>query len=169
VGDDPLSKTKAEYFKEYYDNNLDKIKETKRRYSKVNSEKLKIKSKQWHRENPEKSLWVAAKSRARRQGLPFNIEVTDVVFPKVCPILGIPILSAQEGKRSDNTPSVDKIIPSKGYVKGNVMVISWRANRLKSDASLEELEKLCEYLKGNIHANKTTPRRTLRPDGGRDG
>jgi len=102
----------------------------------------------WHRGNPARSYALAAKGRANRQGVPFDLTEEDVVFPEFCPILGIPLLFSKGG-RTNNTPSLDRIIPEKGYTQGNVRVISWRANRLKNDATLEELEKLVDYMKKN--------------------
>jgi hypothetical protein len=78
----------------------------------------------------ERLLWDAAKSRAKAKGRDFNIEVTDISIPSVCPVLNIPM----------DSPSLDRIDSSKGYVKGNVRVISVRANMLKNDATIEELE-----------------------------
>lgn len=99
----------------------------------------------WHRGNPQRSYCLAAKNRANKQGVPFDLEPEDIVFPDYCPVLGIR-LRFTRGGRTNNTPSIDRIIPEKGYVKGNIMVISWRANRLKNDATLEELKKLVEYM-----------------------
>lgn len=80
------------------------------------------------------------KSRAKRDGIPFNLEVADIVVPDVCPVLGIPIVQNQgrQGYFPDSA-SVDRIVPSKGYVRGNVRVISQRANQLKSDANVMEM------------------------------
>lgn len=107
-------------------------------------------TRDWHRNNPARSYVLAAKSRAKRLGVPFNLEESDIVFPEVCPALGIPIVlldSDEPRKRTDNTPSLDRLIPELGYVKGNVRVISWRANRLKNDATLDELERILTYFK----------------------
>ncbi len=52
-----------------------------------------------------------------------------------------------EGKLYDDSPSLDKIIPKLGYVKGNVWVVSNKANRIKSNATIEELELLVKNLK----------------------
>lgn len=94
---------------------------------------------------PEKRMFNAARVTARKQNLPFNIKLEDIVIPEVCPVFGIP-LEVTAGPRTNNTPSLDKIIPELGYVKGNIRVISFRANRLKSDASLEEIQKLLLYM-----------------------
>ena len=70
----------------------------------------------------------------------------DVVIPDVCPCLGTPIVPGEEGG-IENSPSVDRIDPSKGYVKDNVWVISYRANRIKNDSTFEELEKVFNAVK----------------------
>ena len=104
--------------------------------------------KAWHQQyekdrrknNPEYYLWKAAKKRARDKGLDFDIEPSDIVIPAFCPYLGIEIESGYGKKnRSHGSPSLDRIDSSRGYVKGNIIVCSWRANFLKSDATLQEL------------------------------
>jgi hypothetical protein len=107
-------------------------------------------TRDWHKNNPVRSYLLAARGRAKRLGVPFNLKEEDIVFPKICPALGIPIIllaTEEPRKRTDNTPSLDRIIPELGYTKGNVRVISWRANRLKSDAKLYEVERLLRYMK----------------------
>ena len=91
-------------------------------------------------------MLARAKSRAKKNNLPFNLELDDIAIPDTCPLLGIKIES-NNFRNSPNNPSLDKIIPEKGYIKGNVWVISNRANTLKNDASLQELELLVENLK----------------------
>jgi hypothetical protein len=93
----------------------------------------------------EYKILARAKSRAKKNNLPFNIELDDIVIPERCPLLGIKIEST-EVRNSPNNPSLDKIIPEKGYIKGNVWVISNRANTLKNDATLQELKTLVENL-----------------------
>lgn len=100
------------------------------------------------------ALLRSAKQRAKTKGLEFNIDITDIELPKVCPLLGIPLFSSyrEEGKSIDHSYSIDRINPNKGYIKGNVWVISYKANRIKNDASLEELELLVKNLKNHwIH------------------
>jgi hypothetical protein len=77
----------------------------------------------------ELRLFSAAKARAKAKDREFNIELSDIVIPTCCPVLGL----------SMKSPSLDRIDSSKGYVKGNVRVISKRANQLKSNATVEEM------------------------------
>ena len=100
-----------------------------------------------YRIDPRPVLLRAAKTRARNAGLPFNITVDDIVIPTVCPILGITLVV---GARGNTSPSIDKLVPALGYVKGNVNVISWKANRMKQDSSLEELEALCAWMRSKL-------------------
>ena len=110
----------------------------------------KIESTSNHRhKNPnkrrlQKMVW-AARTRAAAENLPFDLEWTDLVMPTHCPVLGFP-LSQTFGPVADDSPSLDKFIPSKGYVSDNVAVISRRANIIKSNSSLEELQKLVKWM-----------------------
>lgn len=98
------------------------------------------------RENPEITLYRLAKVRARTKGLPFNLEPSDIVIPKKCPALDIELVWGCARRQIDCSPTVDRKVPALGYVKGNVAVISWRANRLKSDATLDELRAILKYV-----------------------
>jgi hypothetical protein len=88
------------------------------------------------------------KSRAKAFGKDFNLDHSDIVIPDFCPVLGIPLSLNNNGAGyHSNSPSLDRIDNSKGYVKGNVRVISARANLLKNDATIEELELVLEDLR----------------------
>ena len=112
----------------------------------------------WRVKNIEKSMFIRAKSRSKNGSIEFNIELSDIIIPMFCPILGIP-LEVAKGIASDNSPSLDRIDTTKGYIKGNVIVISYRANRIKNDSSYEDIEKLYEWYKtlGKTCPDKTTP------------
>jgi hypothetical protein len=87
-------------------------------------------------------LYYAAKARARKYEVPFSLSITDIPdIPKTCPILGIP-LHRGRGEILPNSPSLDRIIPELGYVVGNIRIISYRANHLKSNATIAELEDI---------------------------
>jgi predicted DNA-binding protein YlxM (UPF0122 family) len=77
----------------------------------------------------------------------FSINFGDLVFPTHCPILGIELDYFSQNGRQENSPSFDRIDPSKGYIKGNVAVISWRANRIKNDGTAEEHQKIASFMK----------------------
>ena len=95
-------------------------------------------------------LYKVTKKRALFNNIPFNITEEDLVIPENCPVLGIPI-NRQIGSLSNNSPSIDKIDPALGYIKGNVWIISMRANRMKSDLSREEIIKFCTVLLNKIN------------------
>lgn len=86
----------------------------------------------------------SAKSRAKRFGLDFNLTIEDIVIPEYCPILDIKLCNNKGGAKA-SSPSLDRIDNSKGYIKGNVAVISYRANSAKRDFSLEDIERLYKY------------------------
>lgn len=89
-------------------------------------------------------LWRNARRRAINKGLVFEITEDDIIIPDVCPVFGIPIEVSAVG-RTDGSPSLDRIRPERGYTKDNIVIVSWRANNIKKNASLWELEKLVEF------------------------
>ncbi len=95
--------------------------------------------------DPAIFLLTWAKQRAKSKGLECSISSVDIVIPEKCPVLGIP-LAPSLGMASDASPSLDRIDPSKGYIPGNVTVISRRANTIKSDVTREELQLLISWL-----------------------
>lgn len=98
------------------------------------------------RARPEVHMLARIKARAKAKGWAFNLTAEDITIPKRCPILGIPLVVG-DGTADDNSPELDRINNRKGYVRGNVHVISRRANRIKNDATLAELEKIASYLR----------------------
>lgn len=101
--------------------------------------------------SPEQHLISSIKNRAKRTGLDFDIN--KLTLPKKCPILGLELDYTYGSGRHDNKATVDRIDNSKGYTIENVVVCSWRANRLKNDASLEELEKIYKFVKRHTQRN----------------
>lgn len=117
---------------------------TARGYNTVCKECRKPVSKsQWSCLNLEYKILCRARSRAIQKELEFNLEVSDIIIPINCPVLGNKLIE----KHFDWSPSIDRIDNSKGYIKGNIEIISNKANRIKSDGTLEEFEKLVIYLK----------------------
>jgi len=100
--------------------------------------------------SPWYTLWAGAKQRAASKNLPFDIaqeDVRDLVIDlEFCPVLGVK-LEWGNSKLQDDSPTLDKVVPELGYVKGNIAVISNKANRIKTDANLEEIGKVWCWLK----------------------
>ena len=94
--------------------------------------------------NPSAALLQGVKAKAKRLGLPFDIDIGDLIVPEFCPVLGVRIIL--EPFRHEHGPSVDRVIPSRGYVKGNVVVMSMRAHRMKSDASIDDIRALLAFM-----------------------
>lgn len=101
----------------------------------------------------EALLYKSARSRSIRKGLEFDLSISDIIIPVCCPILDIPLSTdvflVDGVKRGsvfpENYPTIDRIDSNKGYTKDNCHVISWKANRLKSNASIEDIRKLYEW------------------------
>lgn len=128
--------------------NPEKVSQWARASRKRNIDKYKLSQLNDRINNPEKRIFYSAKSRARNLNLPFNIDIADIIIPDICPLLGIPIVSGIGGKNQvSGSPSLDRIVPCLGYVKGNVQVISSRANLIKNNSTLEEFTLMADNWK----------------------
>lgn len=95
------------------------------------------------------TMFYNAKKRSAKLCIPFSISLMDLVIPSHCPVLGIELKLDNKKRNSGNSPSIDKITPSLGYVPGNVRIISWRANALKSDGTAKEHRLIAAYIERN--------------------
>lgn len=97
-----------------------------------------------------RNLLKWAKERAKKLDVPFSISAEDIPIPDVCPALGIPLFPNFGGKaQHPNSPSIDRVDPTKGYIPGNVKVISAKANAIKQDATAADLAKVLAYVRRN--------------------
>ncbi len=103
------------------------------------------------RANREKRMHICTRSRAKSKNIPFDLDVEDIVIPTHCPILGIPLYTTYDLRRGGqrNSPSIDRVDPNLGYVKGNIQIISNRANTMKQDATPEELRAFAYWVLEN--------------------
>lgn len=153
--------------REYYQKNRERILVRDRAYSSRNAEARRLYQKQYRisygkelnaarrvarAQNPALFMLRHAKRSARLKKIPFALVPEDITVPAVCPVLGL-VLAVGEGKRTDASPSLDRLVPNLGYVRGNVRVISWRANNLKSDATLNEMRAVLTYMESIEHGN----------------
>ena len=101
----------------------------------------------WRANNPEAALLVKARCRAKSKGIPCTVSVHDITIPTHCPILGIELMVGK-GAVGDSSPTLDQVLPGLGYIPGNVRVISHLANRRKSDMTIEQLQRIIDYMNG---------------------
>ena len=142
----------------YYQENKEAIREKQKIYhlknreailkrQRINTLKNKEASKRYRQKKWEKQRIKGAVHRAKAKNLPFNIteEYVKSITPKdmICPALGIKMNTSVEDL--DSKPSLDRLVPEKGYVKGNVIVVSFKVNRIKADATPEELMKVAIF------------------------
>jgi len=100
---------------------------------------------------PHVSLYWKAKERANKYELPFDLTLDDLIIPDNCPVLGIPLFKNLGNKSpGPNSPTVDRIVPELGYVRGNIQIISFKANTMKNNASIEELLKFADWVNINF-------------------
>lgn len=119
-----------------------------RKYSELSSEEKRVildRNRAIKLQYPERLLLKFAKARAKKTGLPFSIVEEDITIPTHCPILGIPIKFNKKTVQDDSV-TLDRIICSLGYVKGNIQVISWKANKIKSNGTIEDFKLIIKYL-----------------------
>ena len=114
---------------------------------KVRTDEHRAYQRRYQKENTtvEQAMLNRSKSRAKRKGFEHTIELQDIVIPECCPLLGIPLVKG-DSKVQENSPTLDRIDSSKGYVKGNVWVISYKANTIKSNATPDELLRIATRL-----------------------
>lgn len=123
--------------------------EQQKQYRQENKSHYADLQRQWRADHPRESLVIDARGRAKKAGIPCSIYVHDIEWPAHCPVLGVELVYMKcGGKVRSNSATLDRRTNDLGYVPGNVFVISHRANRLKSDATIAELEAILAYAKG---------------------
>jgi hypothetical protein len=130
--------------------------ETIAAWRKANPDKIALYQRECRLKNYARYLWRGAKLRAIANGIPFELTYEDAArmidATPICPVLGIPLSPGTKRARA-NSPSFDCFIPKLGYVAGNVSVISFRANSLKSDATNDEIQLLAAWMKNTTVVN----------------
>lgn len=133
------------YNKEYYKNNKTKFKPSKNKkandikYRLNNKEKLNKRKQIFVETNFEWAILCSSRRTAKRKSLEWDLTKEDIIIPEICPYLKIKLTKTQGKGYIGSNASIDRIDSSKGYVKGNIQVISRKANTMKSNASKEEL------------------------------
>lgn len=139
------------YQQSYHKINGSKLNERSRNgYYKHKDQRLSTR-KDRHEMEPWHQMVTTARIRASKENLPFDIDADYIksIFPCdwKCPVFQLSLSISTKGQSRDNSPSLDKLIPALGYIKGNCVVISLKANRMKNNGTLQELEQLVVYLR----------------------
>ena len=135
------------YALSWHEKNREASLENKKQWNIRNGARLSKEERELRETKPEIFLLSGAKTRARKNSLPFDLVLDDIKIPAYCPILGIPLEIGRK-KASPGSPTLDRIRNELGYTKDNVWVISYKANTMKSSACLKELRLFCtEMLK----------------------
>lgn len=125
------------------------LSDSERKYNKADYQR----NNRWDHNHWEDRLWRGAKGSSRARGISFDIKMEDIIIPEVCPILGIPLYTGAHPEykpKHPNTASLDRKDSTRGYTKDNIWVISWIANKMKSDADKETLRLFCHGILENI-------------------
>ena len=112
-----------------------------------NTEEGKAERNKIRLNNLEKDMLYNAKKRAKKNNWEFNLTKNDIVIPEKCPVLGEKLIREA---RNWMMPSLDRVDNTKGYIKGNVRVISRKANTLKSNLTLDDMDKIYSYITSHI-------------------
>jgi hypothetical protein len=146
---DPIAykKYQLESAKKWRDANPEKRKASVKTWREKNRDKWNESRRNYYERNVINMLFLGARSRAKKKGIEFNIELSDIPeIPITCPLLGLPFTKRSEGLK-DTSPSLDRIDPKKGYIKGNVWIVGYRANLIKNDGTAQEHQKIADAMR----------------------
>jgi len=138
------------YHKQRYLRDVEGNRAQRRAYAAENKEARVEYNRGWARKDNRHRPWVKAyhssKSRAKKNGIPFDLtpEYLESIWTDICPVFGIELVVGS-GAKSDASYSLDRIDPDKGYVQGNVVVVSFKANRMKNNGTLDDIAALYEF------------------------
>ena|ERR1700688_1058083 len=141
-----------EWDRKFYAENVDSVRKRQKSYQEKTLDKFAERAANWDKKHHAGCLLRAAKVRASKNSIPFNIDLADIYIPLLCPILGIPIVRGK-GKKESGSATLDRFNNDLGYVKGNVWVISGKANLMKNNATMDELIAFANWVKSDPNTN----------------
>ena len=108
-----------------------------------------------YRKNPYHQLFHNFKKRASFAKVPFELSKENMIeiFDNggdTCPVFGFKYIKDADKNNRDYAPSLDRIDPKKGYTKENTIVVSMLANRIKTDATIDQIGKVYQFYKNII-------------------
>lgn len=112
-------------------------------------EEIKRTMREWKANNLNRVLLNNCRHRSNKSGIEFSIELSDIIIPEYCPVFGMKLELQTRKSPSGTSPSIDRIDSKKGYIKGNIRVISWLANTIKGSGTAEQHELIAKYIREN--------------------
>ena len=147
-------KAKQDYKKTYV-KNADVRKKYQRDKWNNNLELNRKKLRDWSDTNVAKTMLRSIRSRCKKEKINLDIDLRylNSIWPKdnLCPVFGTHMERNRKGESRDSSPSLDRIVPEKGYNKGNVVVVSFKANRMKNNGTVEDLRKVLHFYENQMN------------------
>ena len=151
-----------EYAKEYYEKNREKLTQKNAEYHRIKydsdtpyKERRRRSAILYVERHPEQRLLASSKQSARKRNHEYSITIDDIHIPTYCPYLNVELTNTQNSFKVPTNISIDRIDSTKGYIKGNIQVISYLANKMKQDATDEQLLSFALGIL-QVHKNKIT-------------
>lgn len=160
---------RRQYYRDYNAKRKEKMAEydktrrdIKREYTRLDSLANPEKYKQYRKKNYDKNkgnwapvtreyeMFKAAKVRAKKKGLDFNIEPSDIVIPEYCPVFPWIKLEPGDKRVHKGSPTIDRVDNNKGYTKDNIAIISYYANSIKQNSNSKELRLLADWIDSKL-------------------
>ncbi|HDR9087196.1 TPA: hypothetical protein QDB10_003109 [Burkholderia vietnamiensis] len=149
---DGFKAAQLEASRKWRENNPDKRKASVKKWRENNRDRFNETRRKWRARNIVRALFLEARSRAKERGLEFSIGFDDIPeMGQICPLLGHPFPPPEE-RRTPYSPSLDRIDSTKGYVKGNVWIVGYRANLIKNDGTPEEHEMIAKAMRERMNS-----------------
>lgn len=132
--------------RKYYQENKKDLLEKQRIKRNTHSYRAKnrLQQKQYRKNNPVKLLIMWARNKCKKRDIEFNLKEKDLTYTGICPVFNIKL--EMGGENLDNSPTLDRIDPNKGYIAGNVQIICHLANRIKNNATEEQIKLILNYI-----------------------
>lgn len=102
---------------------------------------------------PERYILNVVRGSAKQRGIFFDLDISDISIPKICPVLKCPIIIGG-GVQNMYSPSIDRLDNSKGYTKDNIQIISRLANIMKNCSTDDQLIQFCIYHLERLKSHK---------------
>jgi hypothetical protein len=135
----------SEYNKQWNAEHKEQLTDTQREWRLKNKKKINERVRALRLKDWARYKIISLKHKCKINGIPLTITPQDIQQPTFCPVLGVKLDYKSKKCNTNHTASLDRIVPSLGYVPGNVITVSYKANRIKSDATVEELIKVSEF------------------------